>query len=126
MADYSKLIALIDEIKNTDSFGEGHADKHDGTISLYWTRAKVVNDLCEAMDSHWDYNYRDNLENKYGIAPGESVYSYDISQADEECILTFLTAVVRKDHFCEGALVNAFEEGHVLRWLERLAELTEN
>ncbi len=121
--DYSKLLALIDEIKQTESFGESHADRReDGSISLYWTRAKVVDDLYEAMESHWDHDYLANLD-RYGIGACGSIYSYDVSQADVDCILTFLTAVVRKDRFNEGALVRAFGGGHVLRWLERLAEL---
>ncbi len=126
MADCSKLTSFISRIENTDSFGEWeHHENDDGVFSLPTVRySQVVYDFCDAIIPFYDHDYLSNLKNKYGLEANGPIYSYDISDADEDCILTFLTAVVRKDRFCEGALLHAFEEGHILRWLKRLEELS--
>ncbi len=141
MADYSKLIALIDEIKNADSFGEwaGGDLRNDGACAAdaqtdgvrempYISYNEIVHHLLDAMEScRNDHrgNHRSDRTHS-SLAWDTNVFSYDITHADEQYILALLDAAFRQERFCEGTVLKALKEGYVLRWLERLAELTES
>ena len=47
----------------------------------------------------------------------------DISSMDAKGVIALLIGAVRAERFCDGALLEFFEEGYILRWLERLAEI---
>ncbi len=162
MADYSKLIALIDEIKNADSFGEwaggdlqadgvrgdgaqtddnrGDGAQADGIRSdgtqpdsvremPYISYNEIVHHLLDAMEScrgnHRGDRFRNNIET-CSLPWDTNIFSYDITHADEQCILALLDTAFRQERFCEGTVLKALKEGYVLRWLERLVELTES
>ncbi len=136
MADYSKLIALIDEIRNADSFGEwagGDLQTDAQTPGVremsYISYNEIVYHLRNAMESCRDDHRRDHRGDRAhssNLAWDTNVFSYDVTHADEQCILALLDTAFRQERFCEGTVLKALKEGYVLRWLERLAELTED
>ena len=51
---------------------------------------------------------------------GKSMKEADVSLLNEQCIIALILGAIRADRFCEGALLEFFESGCILRWLERL------
>ena len=71
-------------------------------------------------------NYVDVLA-EYGIKwDGRDMEAYDVTEADERCIKALLMGIYRGDHFCNGILESFICNGVIIRWLERLKELSEN
>ena len=56
----------------------------------------------------------------YGI---ESPEKADVSSMDAKGVFALLVGAVREERFCDGALLEYYENGCILRWLERLAEI---
>ncbi len=52
----------------------------------------------------------------------KSMEEVDISGLDEQCIMALLVGAIRAERFCEGALLDFFENGCILKWLVRLNE----
>ena len=46
-----------------------------------------------------------------------------LADASPEQVFRLLTVVLRRDHFCEGTLDEAFESGLILRIVRRAAEI---
>ena len=44
----------------------------------------------------------------------------DTSVLDGQCVMALIMGAIRADRFCEGALLNFFQEGGILKWLKRL------
>jgi len=112
--------------------------KNDGTpehpIQLpFVVYSRVVrgfeDDLYLFCESHPEYehtHYGKTLEDNGIKWDFHSMSNADVSHLDANCIIALLIGAVRADRFCEGALLSFFENGSILRWLERLIELDEN
>ena len=53
----------------------------------------------------------------------ESMKSADISNLNLQCVLALIMAAVRAERFCDGALLDFFKSGYILKWLERLKSI---
>lgn len=54
---------------------------------------------------------------------GKSMKEADVSLLNEQCIMALIMGVIRADRFCEGTLLKFFENGCILKWLERLKNI---
>ena len=70
-------------------------------------------------------SYGDILEQN-GFAWGtESMKSADILNLNAQCVFALIMGAVRAGRFCDGALLDFFESGSVLKLLERLKTIDE-
>lgn len=47
----------------------------------------------------------------------------DVSELDDRTVMALIIAAIRAERFCDGALLEFFENGSVQKWLKRLSEL---
>ncbi|WP_373738269.1 DUF6508 domain-containing protein [Jeotgalibaca porci] len=47
----------------------------------------------------------------------------DVSSLNAQCVLALLMGAVRAERFCDGALLDFFKSGYILKWLERLQNI---
>ena len=120
--DWQPLFALIPKIENTSIFGEcAGGDKNEKGVALflYCVPAPVVSQFLEIVYAipivigfgwgAWDEGRK--------MARDES-FDFDTTDLITKCKL--ITAIVRNDRFCEGALVAAFESGLILKILKSM------
>ncbi|MCF7944257.1 MAG: DUF6508 domain-containing protein [Spirochaetia bacterium] len=116
---WNKLFNLIPEIEQTESFGK--ADIRDGTIypttcsEIVYTFHQCVYELGLIIDFPWM-----DWEEGKKIITDEKIDFYSLSP---ETLCKLLTAIVRSDRFCDGALVSSFENGTVLGILKGLRRI---
>ena len=123
--DFSELTRFIPALKK-GNFGKWYPDKQDPD-SLIWPHMVYTDEVDYFLRIlKKDYmvgNYQRILESngiKWGI---KSMSEADVSNLDATCIFALFTGAVRAERFCDGALLEFFENGSMLRWLERLAEI---
>lgn len=71
-------------------------------------------------------SYGDILEQNGCSLGTESMKSADILNLNAQCVLALIMGAVRAERFCDGALLDFFESGSVLKWLERLKTIDES
>lgn len=120
--DWQFLFALIPEIENVSKFGEwkGGEKTPDGSITMPWCEpAPIVKRFLDMV-----YSIPIIISFDWGSwEEGEKIASNVNSDFDRLDIFTkckLITAIVRNDRFCEGALVSAFESGLILRILKSI------
>ena len=132
---FTELTAFIPRIKD-DSFGEWIIDReNDGTPEHpiqfpYVHYSRVVDEFIDTLyafcGAHPEFEhtrYGETLDN-LGIDWGStSMEQADVSSVEAKGVIALLIGAVRAERFCDGALLGFFEEGSILRWLERLAEI---
>ena len=120
--DWQPLIELIPKIKNTSKFGEwaGGEEDEKGIIRVpYCIESPIVSQFLEIVYSlpiiisfnwgAWDEG-REMARN--------DDFDFDTIDLPTKCKL--ITAIVRNDRFCDGALVSTFESGLMLRILKSI------
>jgi hypothetical protein len=120
--DWQPLMALIPEIENTSNFGEwsgGNKDE-EGVVQIpYCVQATIVSQFIEIVYAipiiiDFDWGAWDEGRN---IARDNNI-DFDTIDLLNKCKL--ITAIVRNNRFCEGALVSAFESGLILKILKSI------
>ncbi len=132
MSKFSFLTKYIQMIQS-DRIGEWIVDKeNDGTpehpIQMPFVGySRMVDsfheDLYKYCDEHPEYEhtrYGETLEKNNIEWSTESMQAADVSKLDAKCVIAILIGAVRAERFCDGALLNFFESGCILKWLERL------
>jgi hypothetical protein len=119
-SDWKPLFDLIPSIENTEEFGKwagGEKDK-DGVFSLpYMDADEIVNEFHQLV-----YNIPVIISFDWGSwdegrrIAGDENFDFDTIDIPEKCKI--ITAIVRNDRYCEGALVSAFESGLILKILK--------
>lgn len=120
--DWQPLLALIPKIENTSNFGEwsGGNKGEEGVIQVpYCVPAPIVSQFLEIVYAipiiiSFDWGAWDEGRT---IASDEN-FDFDATDLLTKCKL--ITAIVRNDRFCEGALVSAFESGLMLKILKSI------
>ena len=120
--DWQPLMALIPEIGNTSNFGEwsgGNKDEEGVVQAPYCVPATIVSQFIEIVYAipiiiDFDWGAWDEGRN---IARDDNI-DFDTIDLLEKCKL--ITAIVRNNRFCEGALVSAFESGLILNILKSI------
>lgn len=111
--DWKPLLDLIPEINRTDNFGELNDEESDeggDPILPYWVEGSLVSRFCQVVHdlpimisfdwSSWDEGRR--MVNDEG---------FDFDSVDIPTKCKIITAIVRNDRFCDGALISAFKSG---------------
>lgn len=125
----TKYIPMI----RTDSIGEWVIDKeNDGTpehpIQMpFVNNSEMVRHFIEDVYTFEEQNkdieltrYGDILKEN-GLEWGtDSMKNADVSDLNAQCVLALIMGAVRAERFCDGALLDFFKSGSILKWLERL------
>lgn len=81
------------------------------------------------FETEWVYSpfpnhtYWDGLE-AMGVERGfDSITSKNVTALDSEQVLTLITAAFRDDHFDNGAIMEYYRSGAILKWLKRLKDI---
>ena len=120
--DWQPLLTLIPKIENTSFFGEcaGRDKDEEGYAQFpYCVPAPVVSQFLEivyAIPIVIGFNWGEWDEGRK-MARDEN-FDFDSTDLIKKCKL--ITAIVRNDRFCDGALVAAFESGLILKILKSI------
>lgn len=143
MGKYSrvtKYIELFEKAANPiGTFTGGGIDKNyegPGGPALIFPHVDyepVVDDFIRdihhlvSTDNALGTNDYQSILNKHGIEWGtDSMMAADVTKLDAQCLVALLIAAVRADRFCEGALLDFFQAGCIMKWLKQLRDLEEN
>ena len=120
--DWKPLLELIPIIEKTEEFGEldGEVKIEDGVMILpHENQHEVVylfQDIAYKMPIIIDFDWGSWDEGRRMFSDKD--FNYDSIDIPTKCKL--ITAIVRSDRFCEGALVDAFESGQILKILKSI------
>ncbi len=137
MSKFDILTKYINRIQ-ADSLGKWVIDKeNDGTpehpiqmpfVDYSEMVHNFIDDVYKFEVNNKDMNltsYGDILEQNGFTWGTESMKSAEISNLNAQCVLALIMGAVRAERFCDGALLDFFESGSVLKWLERLKIIDE-
>jgi hypothetical protein len=82
-----------------------------------------MNDVYTIEESNKDMEltcYGDILKDNGLEWSTESMKNADVSNLNAQCVLALIMGAVRAERFCDGALLDFFKSGCILKWLERL------
>ena len=128
----TKYISMI----QPDSIGEFVIDKeNDGTTEHpiqmpFVGYSEMVNNFIDDVYTFEESNkdmeltrYGDILKDN-GLEWGtESMKNADVSNLNAQSVLALIMGAVRAERFCDGALLDFFKSGCMLKWLDRLNNL---
>jgi len=125
-SDWKPLLDLIPEIEKTSPFGamKGGEKNAEGIMVMpYWIESlvvsrfhKIVCDMPIIIDFDWSF-WDEGRE-----MAGNENFNFNSIDIPTKCKI--ITAIVRNDRFCEGALVSAFESGLILKILKSIRQQT--
>jgi hypothetical protein len=132
MSKFDILTKYI-HIIQADSIGEWVVDKeNNGTpehpiqmpfVDYSEMVHNFINDVYTFEESNKDMEltrYGDILKDN-GLEWGtESMKNADVSNLNAQCVLALIMGAVRAERFCDGALLDFFKNGCILKWLDRL------
>jgi hypothetical protein len=132
MSKFDILTKYIPKIQ-ADSIGEWVIDKeNDGTpehpiqmpfVGYSEMVDNFIDDIYTFEESNKDMEltrYGDILKDKGLEWDTESMKNADVSDLNAQCVLALIMGAVRAERFCDGALLDFFTSGSMLKWLERL------
>lgn len=132
---YTELTDMFDKMQQ-DEFGEWIIDReNDGSpehpIHMpFVVYSELVRRFETAVyrfeENHPEYGlnrYREILE-KHSIEwSTKSMGNADVSNMDGQGVMALLLGAVRAERFCDGVLMEFFENGSIKRWILRLKEI---
>jgi Family of unknown function (DUF6508) len=125
----TKYISMI----QADNIGDWVIDKeNDGTLEHpihmpFVNYSEIVNGFIGDVYT-FEENNKDMELTRYGeilkdngVEWGmESMENADVSNMNAQCILALIMGAIRAERFCDGALLDLFKSGCILKWLEKL------
>lgn len=133
---FEELTKFLEKI-DKQSYGEWVIDKqskgtHDDPIQMPFVDysdyvlefEKVFYDFEENHPEYGLRHYYDILK-EAGLSELETIDASTLSPLDARTVLALILQEIRADRFCEGALLNAFEEGRIKQYLLRLRNIDE-
>lgn len=115
------------------NIGEWVFDKeNDGTLEHpiqvpYVNYSETVNNFIDDVYAFHNSNkdmeltrYGDILKENGLEWDSESMENADVSNLNAQCVLALIMGAVRAERFCDGALLDFFKSGCILKWLEKL------
>ncbi len=120
--EWKKLFDLIPEIEKTEKFTKGggvvkEPDNPDVYIINPVIEKKIVWDfrnIMNELDLLIDFDWMDWDEGR------EIASNQDFEGRDTITLLKLISAFIRNDHFCEGALAARFEERSIEKILKQI------
>jgi hypothetical protein len=64
--------------------------------------------ILEEAGLKWDYTVMSNA---------------DVTGLTGRTLMALILGAIRADRFCEGTLLSFFNEGHIIKWLQRLKQI---
>lgn len=135
MSKFDILTRYIPIIQ-ADSIGELVIDnENDGTLEYpiqmpFVDYSEMVDNFIDDVYAFEESNkdmeltrYEDILKDNGLEWDSESMKNADISSLNAQCVLALLMGAVRAERFCDGALLDFFKNGYMLKWLERLQSI---
>ncbi len=133
MTKFDILTKYIPIVQADSIIGKWVVDKeNDGTpehprqmpfVNYSETVNNFIDDVYTFEESNKDMEltrYRDILKDNGIEWDSESMKNADFSNLNAQCVLALIMHAVRAERFCDGALLNFFKSGCMLKWLERL------
>lgn len=130
---FESLTKHLPAIENAEGFGNWVVDRESkGTmndpikmpyVNYGTTVADVEQAIYDFVDEHSEYeltHYHDILERNGLEWSSQAMSGADVSELDGQAVMAFLLGAVRAERFCDGALLDFFEDGSMRRWLLRL------
>lgn len=133
MLKYKTLTDHID-VLSYSNFGEWNSgNSSDDVVTLpFVIYSKEVMDFLLSVDNFLDvenndifFDYKSLLEKENIEYSMDAFIAADINKLQAETLCAMIIGTIRADRFCEGVLLESFENGHILKWLKRLKELDE-
>ncbi|HFU3961786.1 TPA: DUF6508 domain-containing protein [Streptococcus suis] len=128
----TKYIPII----QADSIGEWVIDnENDGTLEYpiqmpFVDYSEMVDNFIDDVYAFEESNkdmeltrYEDILKDNGLEWDSESMKNTDISSLNAQCVLALIMGAVRAERFCDGALLDFFKSGCILKWLDRLKNI---
>jgi hypothetical protein len=135
---YDSLTKYLKQLDD-NSFGEWVIDReNDGSpehpkqmpfVDYSAVARPFAEDVYRFVDgnSHLGLSrYSDILAKNHIRCDFESMANADVSAMDAQCVLALIVGAVRAERFCDGALLDFFENGCMAKWLKRLNEIRES
>lgn len=132
MSRFDFLVKYIPMIQ-ADSIGEWVIDKeNDGTpehpiqmpfVGYSEMLHNFIDDVYTFEESNKDMEfirYGDILKDNGLEWDTESMKNADVSNLNAQYVLALIMDAVRAERFCDGALLDFFKSGCILKWLKRL------
>ena len=132
---YESLTKYLMELAS-DKNGMWIIDKdNDGTaehpISMPYVNysrmvMKFTEDVYSFVEAHGDMglnNYSEILKANGIEWDMDSMSKAVVENLDAKCVLAMILGAIRAERFCDGALLDLFENDSIARWLKRLKEL---
>ena len=129
---YTTLTEYIPLLRD-DNFGKWMVDReNDGTlehpinfpfVSYSAMVRNITDDIYSFEREHPEYDmkrYGQILEESNIKWEMESMLAVDTSKMDGRTIMAMLMGAVRAERFCDGALLDFYKSGCILKWLDRL------
>lgn len=130
---FESLTNHLPAIENAEGFGNWVVDRESkGTmndpikmpyVNYGTTVADVEQAIYDFVDEHSEYeltHYHDTLERNGLEWSSQAMSGADVSELDGQAVMALLLGAVRAERFCDGALLDFFEDGSMRRWLLRL------
>ncbi|KRU25037.1 sel1 repeat family protein [Clostridium sporogenes] len=132
MSKFDVLTKYVPMIQ-ADIIGKWVLDKeNDGTperpiqmafVNYSETVRNFINDVYTFEENNKDMEltrYSDILKENGLEWDMESMGNADVSNMNAQSVLALIMSAVRAERFCDGALLDFFTSGSMLKWLERL------
>ena len=133
---YDGLTKYINHFENTNFFGEWIIDReNDGSTDhpkqmpfVNYSRIvdSFIDDVYHFVDENRDLglnHYYDVLTENHLEWGLESTKSADVSSMDGQCVMALIVGAIRAERFCDGALLDFFKNGYIVKWLKRLNQI---
>lgn len=135
---FESLTRYLPELDKAEGYGDWIVDcvskgTMDDPIQMpYVNYGRVAIEIEQAIysfvDERQEYEltrYNDILERNGLKWDGRVMSEADVSELDGQAMMALLLGAVRAERFCDGALLEFFENGSVKRWLLRLRNIDE-
>jgi len=133
---FETITVFLPEL-NTGKYGEWSEQEPDADGSTehpyqwpFVIYSKVVDDFSHAVysfiDSHEEMgltNYQSILEENEIHWDAREMENTDVSMLDGRTVMALIVGIIRAERFCDGVLLDFFENGCIAKWLSRLAEI---
>ena len=87
---------------------------------------RFEDDVLKFVDAHPEMElscYYDVLE-KNGLAWNSDIMEKaDVANASGQLVMALIVGAIRAERFCDGALLSFWENGCMVKWLERLKQI---
>ena len=134
---FEKLTAFLPKLKEAQ-YGEWVVDReNDGSLEHhiqfpYVDYSQNVDKFEKAVyrfaDVHQEmglHRYGDILDRANIEWDFESMSSVVVSELDGKTVMALIIGAIRAERFCDGALLDFFENGRIIKWLSRLQQIDE-